>query len=136
MVAAGAAGAAGRFVYAGIDVERAGLFTGTRGRQIAGRAAMVRTGAFAYQQEWKGLAATMEHTLRLHHHQPGTLVRLDRYLHQRTSGMIGSLSHLVRAGAISAILDGSEQLTKQLLDGVRVDHAAESATRRASSGAV
>ncbi len=124
------------FVYAGIDVERAGLFTGTRGRQIAGRAALVRTGAFAYQQEWKGLVATMEHTLRLHHHQPGTLVKLDRYLHQRTSGMIGSLSHLVRAAAISAILDGSEQLTKHLLDAIRVDHAAESATRRASSGAI
>jgi hypothetical protein len=123
------------FVYAGIDVERAGLFTGVRGRQIAGRAALVRTGPFAYQQEWKGLVATMEQTLRLHAHQPGTLTRLDRYLHQRTSGMIGSLSHLVRAGAISAILDGSEQLTKHLLDSVRVDHAAESATRRASSGA-
>jgi Bacterial TniB protein len=124
------------FVYAGINVERAGLFTGTRGRQIVGRAALVRTGPFPYQQEWKGLVATLERTLRLHRHQPDTLVGLDRYLHQRTSGMIGSLSHLVRAGAISAILDGSEQLTKHLLDGVKVDHAAESATRRASSSAV
>jgi hypothetical protein len=121
------------FVYAGIDVERAGLFTGTRGRQIAGRAGLVRTGPFPYQQEWKGLVATMEQTLRLHHHQPGTLVGLDRYLHQRTGGMIGSLSHLIRAGSISAILDGSEQLTRELLDAIKVDHAAESATRRASS---
>jgi hypothetical protein len=121
------------FVYVGIDVERSGLFTGTRGKQIAGRAALVRTGAFPYQQEWKGLVATLEHTLRLHHHQPGALARLDRYLHQRTGGMIGSLSHLIRAGAISAILDGSEQLTREMLDAIRVDHAAESATRRASS---
>jgi hypothetical protein len=121
------------FVYVGIDVERSGLFTGTRGKQIAGRAGLVRTGAFAYQQEWKGLIASLEQTLRLHRHQPGTLVKLDRYLHQRTGGMIGSLSHLIRAGAISAILNGSEQLTKDLLDTIRVDHAAESATRRASS---
>jgi hypothetical protein len=47
--------------------------------------------------------------------------------------MIGSLSHLIRAGSISAILDGSEQLTRELLDAIKVDHAAESATRRASS---
>jgi len=124
------------FMYAGIDVERAGLFTGTRGKQIAGRAALIRTGPFPYQQEWKGLVATMEHTLRLHRHQPGTLIRLDRYLHQRTGGMIGSLSHLIRAAAISAILDGNEQLTQASLDTIKVDHAAESATRRASSRAV
>ena len=99
------------FVYAGIDVERAGLFTGIRGEQIAGRFALIRTGPFPYQREWKGLVATLEHTLRLHHHQPGTLTRLDRYLHQRTGGMIGSLSHLIRAAAISAILDGSERVT-------------------------
>jgi hypothetical protein len=75
----------------------------------------------------------MEQTLRLHRHQPGTLTRLDRYLHQRTGGMIGSLSHLLRAAAISAILDHSEQITRELLDAITVDHAAESATRRASS---
>ena len=34
------------FVYAGIDVERAGLLTGTRGEQIAGRFGMIRTGPF------------------------------------------------------------------------------------------
>jgi hypothetical protein len=123
------------FIYAGIDVERSGLFTGIRGKQIAGRCALHRTGPFPLRQEWKGLVATMENTLRLHRHQPGTLVRLDRYLHQRTGGMIGSLSHLIRAAAISAILDGSEQVTKQLLDTIHVDHAAESSTRLASSRA-
>jgi hypothetical protein len=29
------------FIYAGIDVERCGVFTGTRGRQLAGRIAAV-----------------------------------------------------------------------------------------------
>jgi hypothetical protein len=111
------------------------VFTGTRGRQIAGRAALIRTGPFPYQQEWKGLVATMEDTLRLHRHQPSSLLLLDRYLHQRTGGMIGSLSHLIRAGAISAILDGSEQITQELLETIMVDHAAESAIRRASSHA-
>ena len=34
------------FIYAGIDVERCGVFTGTRGRQLAGRCGLITTGAF------------------------------------------------------------------------------------------
>ena len=41
--------------------------------------------------------------------------------------MIGSLSQLVRGAAILAIEDGSEQITKKLLDSVAVDYAAERA---------
>lgn len=121
------------FIYAGIDVERSGLFTGTRGRQLAGRCGVINTGPFPYNTEWKQLVAGMEATLRLHRHQPDTLVQQAKYLHQRTGGMIGSLGHLIRAAAIRAILDGSEHLDQALMDKVRVDHAAESATRRASS---
>jgi Bacterial TniB protein len=116
------------FVYAGINVERSGLFTGIRGKQIAGRCALIRTGAFPLQAEWQALVATLEDTLRLHHHQPATLVKLAKYLHQRTGGMIGSLSHLVRAAAISAIIDGTEAITRTLLDAIALDYAAESAT--------
>jgi hypothetical protein len=68
----------------------------------------------------------MEAALRLHRHQAGSLAKMDRYLHQRTGGMIGSLSHLIRAGAISAIVDGGEALTRDLLDEIPLDHAAQS----------
>lgn len=111
------------FVYAGINVERSGLFTGVRGKQIAGRCVLINTGAFPYRAEWQGLVATMETALRLHRHKTGTLVQLDKYLHRRTSGMIGSLSHLVRAAALTAILDGTEAITRELLDSIPVDHA-------------
>jgi hypothetical protein len=114
------------FVYAGINVERSGLFTGVRGKQIAGRCVLTSTGPFPYQQEWKSLVAAMESALRLHRHQAGTLADMDRYLHQRTGGMIGSLSHLIRAGAMMAILEGSEGITQGLLDGIPVDHSAQS----------
>jgi len=114
------------FVYAGINVERSGLFTGVRGKQIAGRCVLINTGPFPLQQEWAALLATLEGALRLHRHQPGTLPGLGKYLHQRTGGMIGSLSHLVRAAALVAILDGTEQITRKLLDGIPVDHAAQS----------
>ena len=40
--------------------------------------------------------------------------------------MIGSLSHLVRAAAQLAILEGGEAVTRRLLDTIPVDHAAES----------
>jgi hypothetical protein len=59
--------------------------------------------------------------LRLHHHQPGALVKLGRYLHQRTHGMIGSLLWLIRSAAINAVLDGTEKITGKSLDAVEAD---------------
>jgi hypothetical protein len=120
------------FVYAGINVERCGLFTGVRGKQSAGRCVLINTGPFPYQQEWTGLVASLEAALRLHRHQAVSLPKLSKYLHQRTGGMIGSLSHLVRAAALTAILDGGEQITRKLLDDIPVDHAAQSDTRGAA----
>ena len=118
------------FVYAGIDVEREGLFSGTRGSQIAGRFTLIAALPFPLAAEWQGLVATMEDALRLHRHQPGTLAGLHEYLHRRTGGMIGSLSHLIRGAAIEAILDGSEQVTRKLLDTITLDHAAEAGPGR------
>ncbi|MFE2185906.1 ATP-binding protein [Streptomyces sp. NPDC059455] len=116
------------FVYAGINVQREGLFTGVRGKQIAARCVMKYTGNFPYQAEWRSMVELMEGSLRLHRHEPGTLVRLAKYLHTRTDGSISSLSHLVRAAAISAIADGSERVTRQLLKSIPVDHNTQSAS--------
>ena len=118
------------FIYAGIDVEAAGLFAGGRGRQITGRFTMIGASAFAYgtseqREQWRALVATMESTVRLHRHKTGSLVALDEYLYRRSGGMIGSLSHLVRGAAVLAIEDGTEQITRPLLDLVPVDYAAE-----------
>jgi fibrillarin-like rRNA methylase len=89
---------------------------------------MTRTGKFPYQDEWRSMVATMEQALRLRRHQPGSLIAQAKYLHQRTGGLISSLSHIIRAAAIYAILEGSEQITRDLLDAITVDHATESAT--------
>jgi hypothetical protein len=118
------------FVFAGINVESCGLFTGIRGQQIAARCVLTRTGAFPCGEEWHAMIATMEQALRLHRHQPGSLVKHARYLHQRTGGMISGLSHLIRAGAITAIAEHSEQINRELLDLIIVDHAAETAAPR------
>lgn len=127
------------FVYAGIDIEAGGLFAGTRGRQIAGRFTVLPAAPFAYgtgeQRElWRGLIATLEGLLRLHTHRIGSLVALDEYLYQRSSGMIGSLSQLVRGAAVLAIEGGTEKIGRELLDMVPVDHAAEQAHTAARRG--
>ena len=81
------------------------------------------------------LIATLETLLRLHCHRPGTLTALAEYLYQRSGGMIGSLSQLIRGAAILAIEDGIEQITRDLLDVVPVDYAAErGSTTRPEAG--
>lgn len=128
------------FVYAGIEVEAQGLFAGVRGRQIAGRFTVIPAAPFSYgtgeqREQWRALIATLETLLRLHRHRAGTLTGLDEYLYRRSGGMIGSLSQLIRGAAILAIDDGSEQITRDLLESVPVDYAAErSAPQLRASG--
>jgi hypothetical protein len=83
---------------------------------------------FAYgtgeqREQWRALIATLESPLRLHRHRAGPLTGLAEYLYPRSGGMIGSLSQLIRGAAILAIDDGSEQITRDLLDTVPVDYA-------------
>jgi hypothetical protein len=121
------------FVYAGVDLEAKGLFNGTRGRQIAGRFGVIETVGFPRAEEWTGLVTTLEEALRLHHHRPGTLEGLAHYLHDRTGGMIGSLSHLIRGAALDAILDGTEKITRKSLQNVKLDRAAETRKSKPAS---
>ncbi|MBD3008244.1 TniB family NTP-binding protein [Streptomyces sp. 5-10] len=121
------------FVYAGVDLEANGLFDGTRGRQIAGRFGVIETVPFPRTEEWAGLVTTLEQALRLHHHRSGTLEGPARYLHERTGGMIGSLSHLIRGAAIDAILNGTEKITRKSLQSVKLDRAAQNRRARPAS---
>jgi hypothetical protein len=121
------------FAYAGIELEAKGLFAGVRGRQIAGRFTLISSHPFAHgtteqRDAWRSLIATLESMLQLHQHVDGTLVGMADYLYQRTGGMIGSLSQLVRGAALLAIEDGTERITRDLLDCIPVDHAATTAT--------
>jgi hypothetical protein len=114
------------FIYAGINVERAGLLSGTRGEQIAGRFSMIRTGPFSCDAQWATLIAALDGSLRLHRHRPGSLTDLASYLHRRTGGMIGSLLWLIRSAAIQAVIDGTEQVTRKSMDAIPVDIASQS----------
>jgi hypothetical protein len=83
------------------------------------------TRPFPHNSEWWGLIAIMEDTLSLRRHKPTSLARLNRYLHDRTGGMIGALSHRVRGAAMDAILGGSEGITEAGLEAVPLDVATQ-----------
>lgn len=116
------------FVYAGIDVPTCGVFSGIRGRQIAGRCGLLTTGPFPFNDEWKALVASFEQALRLYAHEPGALVRLSRYLHRRTGGSISSLSVLIRGAAQRSIIFGTEKITVKLMDAMPLDIIATKAS--------
>lgn len=63
----------------------------------------------------------------LRDHRKGTLTAMAAQLYQRSGGMIGSLSQLIRGAAVLAIESGTEAITAELLDLVPVDYAAERA---------
>ena len=121
------------FVYAGINVTDTPLFTGTRGAQLAGRATLIDCGPLparhGSREPFRDVITDIENNLDLQQHKPGTLPRHTPYLHQRTAGRIGSLTRLIRQAAITAICDGTERITKQSLDAVRLDHLAEQHNR-------
>jgi hypothetical protein len=94
---------------------------------------MITARPFPYAAQWRSIVATFDTALLLCRHAPGTLAGLDKYLHDRPGGMTGSLSHLVRAAALQAIITGTEKITRTALESVALDHAAEQhATRQKS----
>jgi len=89
----------------------------------------LRYGSSADKQVWNALVNGMDSALRLRQHRPGTLVTHAAYLHARTGGRMGSLSHLIREAALVSLLDGTEKITKKLLEQIELDTAAEQRAR-------
>ncbi|CAM5545700.1 hypothetical protein SBADM41S_00059 [Streptomyces badius] len=77
------------FVYAGINVTDAPLFTGVRGAQLAGRATLVDCGPLparhGKREPFRDVITDIENHLDLQQHKPGTFPRHAPYLHQRTA---------------------------------------------------
>lgn len=139
---------AATFIYAGVEVATSGLFTeGTSKRktQTSGRFSVLPLQPFApnllgapgkptkasearrqqQRDEWAALVLSMESALRLYNHKTGTLTMQWEYLLERTGGVIASLSALIRTAAITAIEDGSETITRSLLDNIETDWTAQ-----------
>jgi hypothetical protein len=79
------------------------------------------------RRQWRALLKAAERQLVLAHNQPGMLVDLADYLFARSSGHIGSFITLIIRGCYNAIRHGSERLSTELLDTIRIDEASETA---------
>jgi Bacterial TniB protein len=131
------------FVLAGIGVEKAGMLSeGYRADDLAnsqfqGRYALHSVGPFGYrtreeQQRWVKLLRSVEQQLVLLKAPPDVLSGpLAEYLYARTHGYIGSLSSLLRKAANEALRDGSETITRKLLDSIKVNHYAQQLSAKA-----
>lgn len=126
------------FIYAGVGLAERRLFaegllgSHTALAQTARRWTRLALPPFHLstddgRRHWRGLVKATERQLVLAHVRPGMLTDLADYLFARTSGHIGSFITLITRGCYKAIRNGTEQLTTDLLDTVRIDEASEQA---------
>jgi hypothetical protein len=131
------------FIYAGVGLaERRFFEEGLSGpsvalAQTARRWTRLEVGPFTSGKDWLALIKAVEKQLVLARGRPGQLTCLSGYLFVRTGGHIGSVMTLVTRGCFKAIKTGGEQLSRELLDTVRIDEASERARVRlqAATGA-
>ncbi|MFJ3490669.1 TniB family NTP-binding protein [Leifsonia aquatica] len=131
---------AATFLYAGIRVQDS--LAGAWGEQIGARSAIIPINRYNLSniddaRAWKTFIKLYEAQLPLRHHERGTLVAEHKYLFERTSGSLGSLTRLLTGAAIAAIQDdaNTEAITRDLLDTQKVDLVAEEfSKRRATKG--
>jgi hypothetical protein len=115
-------------LFIGYDLRDKGLY---RDPQLERRTTRVGLDPFAIddeqgRSEWRQVLLTMERQIVLAEKYPGMLADdLADYMFQRSSGHFNSLADLIRRGCHRAITTGTERLTRELLDQVTLDEAAE-----------
>jgi hypothetical protein len=126
-------------VYIGVGLTERGLFSegvsyhDTVIAQTARRTTKLGMEAFEIRtkterQRWRDLLLTLEQRLVLADSHPGMLAdELSDYLYARSTGHIGSLITLINRGCQRAVRTGTERLTRDVLDRVKNDEAAEKA---------
>lgn len=129
------------FVIAGIDLDRAELFQGEMGLQLDGRRRSHDMLGYARPKPndesdpWLLFLDSWEHDLPLLKQKPGGLREEGSYIWDRTSGAVGSVRALLAGAARAAISSGTENIDRDVLDGIKIDaHAeAERVTRARST---
>lgn len=124
------------FLYCGIDLLDADIFTGEMGRQLRARTKIYPVepysiGSETGREEWLELVRGMEDLLPLSSHPEGSLDSEAHYLYHRTGGSIGSLRGLLGDAAIAAIFEGTERVDRALLDTIILDEEAVRAAKQA-----
>jgi len=127
------------FIYVGVGLERRGLVSEGLAAgeeelaQNARRWTTLGVGPFeitaeAGRRTWRQLLLAIEKDLVLAGAHPGMVADdLADYLFARSTGHFASLMTLITRGCRRAVRTGTEKLTRDLLDQVRNDAAAEAA---------
>ncbi len=127
------------FLFVGVGLRERGVFneglttsdaalaqTGRRWTRLT--MAPFEIGTRQGRREWRQVLLGIEQALVLAGKHPGMLAEeLSDYLFARSTGHIGSLMDLLNRGAARTIRTGAERLTKDLLDTIKIDEAAEKA---------
>lgn len=80
------------------------------------------------RREWRQLLLALEQRIVLADKYPGMLAdQLSDYLFARSTGHIGSLMTLINRGCQRAVRTGTEALTVELLNRIKIDEASEQA---------
>ncbi|PTR44714.1 TniB protein [Rhodococcus sp. OK611] len=127
------------FLFVGVDLKARGLMSEGLSASTAARAQTARrwtrltVAPFDISTRrghiaWIQLLLGIEENIVLARSHPGMIADdLSDYLFARSTGHIGSLMSLITRGCYHAISSEAEQLTKKLLNEVRIDEAAEQA---------
>jgi hypothetical protein len=128
-------------VFIGVGLQQRGLFsegesyadavlaqTGRRTTRLGMNPFTITTSKA--RREWRQLLLAVEQRLVLAEKYPGMLAEeLSDYLFARSTGHVGSLMTLINRGCQRAVRTGAERLSRELLDRVKSDEAAENARR-------
>ena len=121
------------FIYAGIGCIESGVFSEGGGGFVVdsgststqGRFTHLEINAFELDESWQSLLADFEDELVLLKAEDGMLYAdLPEYLFERTGGVLGSISQLLRRAANRAIESGDERITERQLKRLHIDEAA------------
>lgn len=114
------------FLYAGVDLQQNGFMRPGQGHEAAVRS-QLQTRFVTFPVDpipaGSGLLASVlqlfEEDLRLVNSEPGDLVSNKKFIWGQTNGVIGPMRHLLIGAFQAAIADGSERITRALLEQVR-----------------
>ncbi|WP_409471691.1 TniB family NTP-binding protein [Streptomyces sp. HC307] len=101
--------------------------------QTAGRFSRQELAPFALDSndrilQWVAVIRSLESSLALYQHKEESLTRRHwRYLHERTDGSIAGLHALIRRSAVRAVQQGTEAITREIMDSIVLSYAHERA---------
>lgn len=114
------------FLYAGVNLQKNGFMREGKGHEAAVRS-QLQTRFFAYPVEpipaasflLADLLQLFEKDFQMVRSEPGDLVKNKKFIWGLTNGVIGPIRNLLLGAFQTAIADGSERITKELLGKVR-----------------